>query len=212
MKSVRKTTVYIPPLHSQQGLKYRNEKKTEIFADTMEQQFRMNDSPEHNREHETNIEEEVNRIKNTNDEKTHTPVKTEEIKRIIQKLPHSKSSGKFNITIRMVKEIGNKQITALTSIANVTLRLRHFPKMWKDARIVMLPKLGKDHKLPENYRPISLLPTLGKIVEKIILERIKAHSTCEKILPQAQFGFRENHNTELQLLRIIEKTREVLQQ
>jgi hypothetical protein len=53
--------------------------------------------------------------------------------------------------------------------------MSHFPTSWKEAKVVALPKPGKDPKFPQNLRPISFLPSTGKVFEKVILEIIKRH-------------------------------------
>jgi hypothetical protein len=69
----------------------------------------------------------------------------------------------------------------------------------------MLPKPGKPPTNPENYRPISLLPALGKIFERIILPQINTDN-----IPTYQFGFRTGHSTTNQLTRLITTTKEAL--
>jgi hypothetical protein len=54
-------------------------------------------------------------------------------------------------------------------------RLSHFPTSWKEAIVVALPKPGKDPKFTQNLRPINLLPSTGKVFEKVILEIVKRH-------------------------------------
>jgi Reverse transcriptase (RNA-dependent DNA polymerase). len=93
---------------------------------------------------------------------------------------------------------------ALLNITNATLRLRHFPTRWKTANIILIPKPNKDHTIPSNYRPISLLPAMSKVVEKIILTRLRTHSQELQVIPDEQFAFRPNHSTELQILRLTE--------
>jgi hypothetical protein len=58
---------------------------------------------------------------------------------------------------------------------NQCLRLPHFLHPWKEAKIITLPKSGKDQKFPQNLRPISLLPTTGKLFDKVILKFVLKH-------------------------------------
>lgn len=65
---------------------------------------------------------------------------------------------------------------------------------------------AKNRCKPENYGPISLLPTLGKIIEKAILTRLKNHFNLNNLIPVEQFGFTEKHSIDQQLLRLVENT------
>jgi hypothetical protein len=62
-----------------------------------------------------------------------------------------------------------------TSDINHCIRLSHFPAPWKEAKVIALPKPGKDPKFPQNLRTISLLSSTGKVFEKVILEIVKKH-------------------------------------
>jgi hypothetical protein len=90
----------------------------------------------------------------------------------------------------------------LTHLFNHCLRLRHFPVPWKEANIITLPKPGKDPKFPPNLRPISFLSTAGKLFEKLILRIIQKHIEERNLLNTSQFGFRANHSTIFQGMRL----------
>ncbi|GFW41868.1 uncharacterized protein TNCV_5771 [Trichonephila clavipes] len=88
------------------------------------------------------------------------------------------------------------------------LTLRYFPKSWKTAVVVPISKPGKNSALAESYRPISLLPVLSKLAEKVILARLNDHLERENILIPEQHGFRPrvsphptNSSESLNLLR-----------
>lgn len=68
----------------------------------------------------------------------------------------------------------------------------------------MIPKPDKPPDLPSSYRPISLLPFLGKILERLILKRLLPYISTNKILPDSQFGFRSAHNTIHQVHRLVD--------
>ncbi|GFU02627.1 RNA-directed DNA polymerase from mobile element jockey [Trichonephila clavipes] len=65
----------------------------------------------------------------------------------------------------------------------------------------MIPKPGKDPKFPLNFRPISLISSIGKIYKKILLKRIEKYTLDNSIIPDIQHGFRKETSTCHQLLR-----------
>ena len=130
------------------------------------------------------------------------PTSPAEINGIIKKLANRKSPGHDLITNKVIKNLPPKTIIALTHIYNATLRLSYFPTTWKSSVIVTILKPSKPPENPSSYRPISLLPVLGKILEKILLKRLSLITEQNKNLPNFQFGFRTNHSTTHQLHRV----------
>ncbi|GFU84097.1 putative RNA-directed DNA polymerase from transposon BS [Trichonephila clavipes] len=88
------------------------------------------------------------------------------------------------------------------------LTLRYFPMSWKTAVVIPILKPGKNSALAESYRPISLLPVLSKLAEKVILARLNDHLERENILIPEQHGFRPRLSTSHQLLRVVEFIKE----
>jgi hypothetical protein len=81
----------------------------------------------------------------------------------------------------------------------------YFPSIWKLSVIILIHKPNKPKNEPSSYRPLSLLPVLGKLFEKVMLKRIRPILKFHKIIPNTQFGFRENHSTTQQIHRIVDK-------
>lgn len=73
------------------------------------------------------------------------------------------------------------------------LQHKYFPPEWKRGRIVVIPKPGADHSKIDNYRPITLLPCIGKLFEKLIKNKIQ--NAIENCIPSHQFGFRKGCST-----------------
>ena len=91
--------------------------------------------------------------------------------------------------------------TTVTRIFMASVNLGHYPQRWKRAKIVVLRKPGKaDYTKPSAYRPISLLNTLGKLLEAVIARRLSFWAESHSLLPDTQFGGRPGRTTEQALL------------
>ncbi|GFX85334.1 RNA-directed DNA polymerase from mobile element jockey [Trichonephila clavipes] len=75
---------------------------------------------------------------------------------------------------------------------------------WKHASVIPILKPGKPRSSADRYRPISLLPVLSKLAERLILSRLNNHLNTNKILISQQHGFRPQLSTSHQLLRVVE--------
>lgn len=87
----------------------------------------------------------------------------------------------------------------LTNIINVVLKLHHFSTSWKTVEVGLVRKSEEDSRFLQTYHFISLLPTMGKVLEKILLERLLTE--VEDHIPNEQFEFRPALSTVHQLLR-----------
>ena len=95
---------------------------------------------------------------------------------------------------------------------NACLRLQYYPTLWKIAEITAIPKVGKDAALPSSYRPISLLPLLSKIFEKVLYERLTPILEDKHTIPDHQFGFRRLHSTIHQIHRVTSNIESALEE
>ena len=84
----------------------------------------------------------------------------------------------------------------LTVIINQMLNVGIFPDSLKISKVIPIYKKS-DNTIFSNYRPISLLPSISKIFEKIILEQITTYLDTNNLIHKHQYGFRKNHSTEL---------------
>jgi hypothetical protein len=95
---------------------------------------------------------------------------------------------------------------------NAAFRLRHVPSVWKVAEVFMLLKPGKPPHETKSYRPISLLPSISKLFEKLLLKRLKPLIERQNIIPNHQFGFRQKHSTIDQVHRITDVIERALEE
>lgn len=101
----------------------------------------------------------------------------------------------------MIKSLPHCYYITLTDIINGCIKHSYFPNTWKQALIITFPKPGKNLSMPASYRPISLLPNLAKVFERVILTRLQSYSN---IIPKEQHGFLPGRSTASQLVRILE--------
>lgn len=121
----------------------------------------------------------------------------------IKNLQNNKAAGYDKISSKLLKNLPRKAIVFLIKLVNGIFCTGHFPNAWKIAKVLPLPKINKDHTKMCNYRPISLLPHISKLVERIIKNRIISFLHVHNVLVNEQFGFREGHSTIDQLARIV---------
>lgn len=181
------------PLKDPSGEKiYDSASKAELFANSMEAQFTENHGIE--LQEVTRSLEQLEEITTRSRQYT-TP---KDVWEIIKKLPPAKEPGPDNIPNTALKHLPPLAISHLNNIYTAYLRLSYLPKLWKNATIVMIPKPSKDHNAPKNHRPISLLSTMAKVFERIILSQLQKH-----IKPwEEQHAFRRGHSTITQLVKL----------
>lgn len=119
----------------------------------------------------------------------------EELRKIIKQLPNNKAPGLDEIANITLKNLPKKAVVQIMYIINAVLKIQYFPDSWKQAVIIPIRKAGKEPTKLDSYRPISLLPSISKIAEKIIHARLNAWVNRHSIVPNTQMGFRAGHST-----------------
>lgn len=205
-KALRSTTQFFPPIHGPDGVAYAEQEKAEAFARCLQNQCTVNlqNADIDHLEMVTEFVEELKENAPDADEQTLDFVTPNEVVTLLGQLQKRKASGPDKISNTLLKILPKKPIIALVGIYNAMLRYQSFPSAWKKADVIFLPKPNKDPTFPQNYRPISLLSAVGKIGERLILSRLSRYVEELALLPNEQFGFRPNHSTTLQVLRVTE--------
>ena len=133
-----------------------------------------------------------------------TPTNRHEIINIVFGLNDKKSAGHDEINNFILKGIILSIVDPLVHIFNESLLNGQFPERMKIAKVIPLFKKGDKQDI-SNYRPISLLSSLSKILEKIIYSRTVNFFKLHGIFSNFQFGFREKHSTIHALLTFLDK-------
>ena len=130
---------------------------------------------------------------------TSTHVTNTEIRLILDNLHSNKATGPDEISGRILKECARELTPSITKICNLSLSQGKFPHSWKLANVVPVYKKGC-RKSAENYRPVSLLSIVSKVLERAVIDNI-----YEVLLPQLnvlQHGFLRGKSTVTQLLSV----------
>ena len=127
-----------------------------------------------------------------------------EILEIILSQDDKKSCGYDEINNKIIKKTSSITTPFLEILFNASMKQGEFPDCFKLAQVTPLFKGGNKTDLG-CYRPISLLPALSKILEKIIQVRVLNFLTEHKVISEHQFGFRPKFSTEYAILDIYEK-------
>ena len=127
---------------------------------------------------------------------TFKAVKESDILIALKNLKQEKASGLDNFSSGLLKDAALVLTKPLTSIINLSLETGVAPRECKVTKVIPLYKSGSLAEI-DNYRPISILPTLSKILEKIVHQQLMAHLERHILLFEYQFGFCPNHAMEL---------------
>jgi hypothetical protein len=121
-----------------------------------------------------------------------------EVCKYLKQLDVAKSTGLDTIGPRLLKKAAPFIAEALTMIINKSILQSSFPNLWKSAKVKPLFKSGDKDSI-NNYRPISILPTVSKIIEKHVHDAFMCHINNFNLFHNTQSGFRKQHSTETAL-------------
>jgi len=133
-------------------------------------------------------------------------VSYDDIETCVTAIPSNKATGLDALPCVIIKDSLPYIIKPLTHIINISLNGGCVPSEWKRARITPLFK-GGDQTNPMNYRPISVLSVLSKVLEKIVFKQVYKYLDANNILISNQYGFRPNYSTSLALFELTENIR-----
>ena len=124
-----------------------------------------------------------------------------EIETIIKVSNPTKAIGPDAISNRMLKVVAKGVSFPLEILFKRAFRESKFPQIFKESNVIPLPKKG-DNSCPSDFRPISLLSGIGRILERIVFKNIHNYFNEYNLLYKYLSGFLPNHSTTLQLIDI----------
>lgn len=116
---------------------------------------------------------------------------------------HSNATGSDNVPICFIKMLSPHILPILVHLFNSIIDSRIYPSIWKKAIVTPIPKFS-DPSLPKDFRPISVLPAVSKILEKILLHQISIHLDNPEmpLLAKHQSGYRRGYSTTTALVKV----------
>jgi hypothetical protein len=120
---------------------------------------------------------------------------------VIKSFPNKSSPDINGLSLKLLKFVRYEISTPLAHIIDLSFSSGIYPSKLKTNRTVPIFKSG-DKCLCDNYRPISLIPTLSKIIEKMVAINLTNHLQLNNLLHFNQFGFQRNLSTEHNLLKV----------
>ena len=130
-----------------------------------------------------------------------SPLTLSELRAIVYSVNASSACGEDGICIRMVRMSFDAIGDVLLHLVNSSISLSDVPQSWKHSLVHPIHKAG-DPSNPSNFRPISIVPVISKIVERAIHQQLYDYLTQNHLLSSTQHGFRPRHSTETALVSI----------
>ena len=132
-----------------------------------------------------------------------TPITQSHLEKTIKAMPTNSCQLDVIPTDKVKKVLGGC-LPALTHIINKSLETNQFCSEWKEALVKLLIKKTTAGQEKSNYRPVSNLSFISKIVENVILIQFAKHCDENKLLPAYQSAYRKNHSCKTSLLKVVD--------
>lgn len=134
------------------------------------------------------------------------PFTEAEVTNIVKNLRKDVAPGPDNLKTTFIQAIYDKHKVFFLNLFNACLTVGHFPKRWKQSKVILIPKAKTEGKPEENkYRPIAVNSILGKILEKLLKDRLYHFLHKNQLFQKYQFGFTHNTSTTKALQEIIKR-------
>ena len=130
------------------------------------------------------------------------PVDEETVLKIIKTIK-SNALGVDGVSLNMVLLTLPQTLYVITAIVNLSIKTGIFPKIWKDSIIKPIPKVSHPTEF-KDLRPVSILPFMSKILEKVVCMQINEYLLSNNILPTKQSGFRAGRSTATAQIDVID--------
>ena len=128
-------------------------------------------------------------------------ITTDELRKVIMESP-SKSCALDPLPTPLLKLCVDELLPSISIIINKSLSSGYMPKQFKEAIIIPIPKKANIKELT-NFRPISNLPFLSKVIERIVIDKLSEYCSVHGLEESLQSAYRKGHSCETALLRVM---------
>ena len=191
----------LPPLIIDDEIVYDDDRKAEAFNDYFCSQTNISVQ----KHHLESLQKYRSDTIKTPQEFCFTAITPSEVLQTINKMDASKACGPDMLPTKLIKMTAAYTAEPLSKLFNKSVREGRYPNQWKRATVKPVFKGKRSPSEPASYRPISLLPCISKIFEKLMFARIYSHINCHSLLTPKQSGYRPGHSTELQLAYLTDR-------
>ena len=179
-----------------------NKEKCDEFARYLNTVHQTPDNPLFDRDYKKEIDEEISREQTRIEENSIRTIHIPQFDKLLSETKTNSAPGDDGITYDVLKMCSSATKQILCNLINQCASRNVFPNAWKEAKVRMVPKPGRDKKLASNYRPISLLSCLGKIYERFIYAYLMKELEAKNFLNANQAGFTKGRSSQEHLLRL----------
>jgi hypothetical protein len=121
------------------------------------------------------------------------PITSDKAFALLSRTNNMSSPGDSGIGWALLKKGWGPAAESLTTVFNACINLGHHPAVWKNAVVMVIPKPDQpDYTQAKVHRPISLLETMSKLSEKVVVQRMQHDIVAEELIPTTQFGGRRH--------------------
>ena len=167
----------------------------QFFNTTAKRLLGSNPKPEHL------LREHIDTLPDTDTMLHFNPVTYNDVRKAILSVRQDCSTGHDNIPSKYLKMSIDFIVSPVCHIINQCIQSNHFPNQWKISRISPIPKISNPNE-PSDFRPISILPILSKVYERLIMHQMVSFLETQRVLSEQQSGFRKGYCTVTTCLKI----------
>ena len=185
------------PLKTPNGsLAANDQQKCDEFARYLNTVHQTPDNPLFDTEFKNLIDDEATNEVNQLDKSAINPIHLPQFKQLLSETKRHSAAGEDYISYDLMKQCSDDTKQVFCNIINECISQNVFPRCWKEAKVVMLPKPGRDKNFACNYRPISLLSALGKMYERYIYAYLMKELKEKNFISPRQAGFTKGRNSQ----------------